>query len=200
MDKFAASSLPGFDAPVDRSQQVFRAVLDAFAHPGRIVAVTGPAEVPVPLLPASAAVCLSLADFETPLWLDPAAQASGGAASYLRFHCGCPFTDGPAEAAFALIADPAAWPGFEAFRLGSDSHPEDGATVILQVPALRDDEGIRLSGPGIERQHRLHVDDLSETFWAERARLSELFPRGIDLVFASADRIAAIPRSTRVEV
>ena len=37
------SSLPGFGSPVHDSQQIFRAALDAFAHPGRIVDVTASA-------------------------------------------------------------------------------------------------------------------------------------------------------------
>ena len=196
----ATSALPGFDSPVHDSQQVFRAALDAFAHPGRIVEVVNPGEVPAPLNTASAGLCLALVDFETPLWLDERARNSQAAIAYLRFHCGCTIVDDPANAAFALIADPGSLPALTSFRLGSDPHPEDAATVIIQVPELRTDRGVRLSGPGIERTHLLSVDGLDGEFWSERIRLGELFPRGIDLVFAESSRIAAVPRSTRLEV
>lgn len=194
------STLPGFNSPVHDSQLVFRAALDALAHPGRIVDVTSIGDVPAPLNEASAGLCLALVDFETPLWLDTQARTSEAAVTYLRFHCGCPIVDDPANAAFALITDPGSCPPLVSFRLGSDPHPEDAATVIVQVPELRSDRGIRLSGPGIEHSHLLTVDGLDGEFWSERMRLGELFPRGIDLVFAESSRIAAVPRSTRLEV
>src|SRR5262249_60143642 len=64
----------GFVEPVLESQRVFRRVLDAMAHPGRIVRIDSFIDAPVPLAPATAAVCLTLLDFETPLWLDAAAR------------------------------------------------------------------------------------------------------------------------------
>lgn len=200
MPQPATSPFPGFDSPVIQSQHVFRAALDAFARPGRIVAVSGLEEVPAPLLPASAAVCLSLVDFETPLWLDDRMRASDEAVSYLRFHCGCPIVDDPANARFALISEPAKLPKLDCFPMGTDTNPEDAATLIVQVAGLSADSGIRLSGPGIELMHQFDAAGIDGAFWHERIRLRELFPRGIDLVFAEASRIAVVPRSTRVEV
>lgn len=55
-----------------------------------------------------------------------------------------------------------------------------------------------LSGPGIRDQLCLDVNGLPERFWAERRELAELFPRGLDVVFTAGDRIAALPRSTRI--
>ncbi len=76
--------LPGFADAGAQSQRCFRAVLDAMAHPGRIVAVTGPTP-PAPLHAATGAVLLTLLDADTPTWLD---GACAPAESWLAFHCG----------------------------------------------------------------------------------------------------------------
>jgi hypothetical protein len=59
---------------------------------------------------------------------------------------------------------------------------------------------LRLTGPGIEREARLGIIGLSPGFWAERAALAPLFPRGLDLIVTCGDLLAAIPRTTLVEV
>src|SRR5262245_39312327 len=59
----------GLAEPVLGSQQIFRAVLDAMAHPGRIVSVPPPLDTPAPLWSATASMCLTLVDGETPVWL-----------------------------------------------------------------------------------------------------------------------------------
>ena len=62
---------PGFADPVFDSQATFRAALDALARPGRVAALPPVLTPPAPLNPATAALCLTLADLDTPLWLDP---------------------------------------------------------------------------------------------------------------------------------
>ena len=69
--EFPAALAPGFADPVLDSQGVFRAVMEALARPGtpqRLPVVLAP---PAPLTPALAAIALTLADHEAPLWLDP---------------------------------------------------------------------------------------------------------------------------------
>lgn len=96
--------LPGLADPVLDSQRIFRSVLVAMAHPGRVVVVAGPAEPPHPVHRAAAAVCLALVDMETPLWLDPVTRTAE-VLEGLRFHCGCPIVEEPRSARFALIVD-----------------------------------------------------------------------------------------------
>jgi alpha-D-ribose 1-methylphosphonate 5-triphosphate synthase subunit PhnH len=189
---------PGFVDPVADAQACFRALLTAFAHPGRIVAlpVTLAAPPPAPLDRASAAALLTLLDLETPVWLAPTAT---GATDYLRFHCGCPLVEDPARGQFGFVPAGAAIPPLDEFDLGTDEYPDRAATLLLAVPALHDEGGVRLTGPGIAEAAHLSVGGLPGGFWTERADLGGLFPRGLDLLFTSGDRVVAVPRSTRVE-
>ena len=84
----------GLADPVLDAQRIFRGVLDAMAHPGRIVFLPPPPEPPAPLVPATAAIALTLLDYETPIWLDHRARTEEVIA-YLRFHCGAPLAELP---------------------------------------------------------------------------------------------------------
>jgi alpha-D-ribose 1-methylphosphonate 5-triphosphate synthase subunit PhnH len=188
---------PGFADPVHGAQKCFRAVLDAIAHPGKIVSI--PAALagssPMAVSSAMASVALTLCDFDTPVWLDAAAAASAG---YLTFHCGAPIVRTPDQARFAFLTDAAALPPLDAFALGGDEYPERSATLVIEVSGLTASAGIVLRGPGIRGESRLGVSGLPARFWEERVALTELFPRGLDVLFVSADKLAALPRSTRI--
>lgn len=188
--------LPGFAEPVFDAQRVFRVILDAMARPGVIGQLpVGPA--PRPLQPATAAVALALIDCDTPLWLDP---ASRGVADYLRFHCGCRPTEDIKTAAFAIITDVAAMPPLSAFAQGTDDFPDRSATLILQVPTLIEGDPWDLSGPGIRATRRFRPGGLPAGFREWLADNHAVFPRGVDLVFACGTTVAALPRTTRLEV
>ena len=186
---------PGFADPVDDAQRVFRGVLDALSHPGRIVAL--PPDDPAPIAgrlgTAALAVGLSLFDFETAIYFDDAARAASG---YLRFHVNCPTTDDPARATFAVLGDPAALLPLDRFSLGTDASPEQSTTLIIELPSLTGGPEIRLTGPGIETEQGFAATGLPQGFWAARHALAELFPRGLDLIFTAGDQLAAIPRTT----
>src|SRR5262245_65367568 len=98
------------------------------ARPGRLSAIPHAIDAPAPLDPATVAVCLALVDFETPLWLDPAARTAE-VVQYVRFHCGAPIVETPADAAFAVIVGDASAPALDAFACGTDEEPERTATV-----------------------------------------------------------------------
>ena len=140
--------LPGFADPVGDAQSCFRAVLDAMSHPGRIRPAGAGLRPPEPLAPATAAVLLTLADAESPVWLD---EAAGAAADWLRFHCGVALAE-PSAASFAVCLGalpPLAW-----FDWGSHDGPETSATVILQLPSFDAGPRLRLSGPGLREPER----------------------------------------------
>jgi len=195
----AVSHLPGCDDPVMCSQRIFRMLLDAMSSPGKLIHSEIALEAPAPLLATSAGICLTLLDRETPLWLDAKADQPQ-VREYLRFHCGCTLVARAKDAQFALIADVQSTFPLEQFELGTDEEPERSATLIIQVEALSPEGELKLTGPGIEAARRLHIAPLSPSFLPQLVLNQSRFPRGLDFVFASPSQLAAIPRSTRIEV
>jgi alpha-D-ribose 1-methylphosphonate 5-triphosphate synthase subunit PhnH len=190
--------MPAFVDPVQASQAVFRSVMDALAHPGTIVSVGGLARTPPPLGCAGGAVALTLLDYETPVWLDPAVAQSPEAVAWLRFHTGAPLTDDPHQAAFGIMGDPPRMPQFEAFSQGSMEYPDRAATLVLQVERLSGSGGFWLSGPGIREGRALFASPLPADFVARMRANHALFPRGLDIILAAGTMLAALPRSVHV--
>ena len=185
---------PGFADPVLDAQSCFRALLDAMSRPGLVRRVPAELRPPAPLVPAAAAAVLALADAATPVWTD----AGEDAASWLAFHAGCPLAAAPAEAAFVLACGTP--PALDALEQGTDEEPHRSATLIVQVAALEPgNSGWRLTGPGIEREHRLRVSGLPADFAAQWRANRAAFPRGIDVVFCAGRDLAALPRTTAIE-
>jgi alpha-D-ribose 1-methylphosphonate 5-triphosphate synthase subunit PhnH len=188
----------GFADPVHSAQAAFRAVLDAMSRPGTVRSVGPNVTAPTPLTPAMAAVALTLCDQDTPVWLDTALRASQDVATWLRFHCGTKIVDDASVASFAFAADPRALPAFDSFSLGSADYPDRSTTLVLRVDSFAAGQALMLEGPGIKSRQAFRADRLPDDF-AERLRGNrELFPRGVDLILASATEIAALPRSVRL--
>jgi len=190
--------LPGFQDPVLDSQYTFRRVLDAMAHPGATVVVGQELKVPWPLNRATAAVCLSLLDYETPVWMDCAGNPD--IADWLTFHCGCPLTDAPGQARFAVFCNKVTTPVLEQFNIGQDEFPENSTTLILQVSSFEAGRIRQLRGPGIESVAQLSIPDLTEAFWSYWDQNHRLFPLGLDVLFTSDTILAALPRSVKAGV
>lgn len=187
---------PGFADPVLDAQACFRILLEAMAHPGRILEMPVDLTPPPPLWPASLATLLSLCDHETPLWLDPVAAEQGAGAS-LRFHSGVSQVEKLDEAAFALCCGPL--PALSRFPVGTADYPERSATVIWQAPELGGGRRYVLRGPGIAGATSLAVAGLPDNFIEQWTGNRALFPQGIDLVLTQGRRIAALPRSLVIE-
>ncbi|MCA3245918.1 MAG: phosphonate C-P lyase system protein PhnH [Azospirillum sp.] len=185
---------PGFADPVAESQRAFRALLDAIAHPGRIVDIPGPAGRPEGLSIAQSAIALALLDGDTPVWL---AGPCASARPWIAFHTGAPAAPRPDGARFAF-AEAGELPAPGAFDLGTDAYPDRSTTLIIETPGLAAGGNALLSGPGIAGTTRATLP-LPRAFFAARAELAELFPRGLDLVLTDGARALALPRGTRVE-
>jgi alpha-D-ribose 1-methylphosphonate 5-triphosphate synthase subunit PhnH len=187
----------GFPDPVLDSQRTFRHVLDAMAHPGRVISVDVNLLAPRPLQVATAAVCLTLLDFETSLWMD--LDERSDVAGWLRFHCGCPLVHSPSAARFGLISREYRSPALDQFNSGQDEFPEESATLIIQVLGFTSGSGRSLRGPGIERVEHLEVQGLPDDFWTAWQLNQRLYPLGVDVLFTAGSTLVALPRTTEVE-
>ncbi|MEX2618274.1 MAG: phosphonate C-P lyase system protein PhnH [Alphaproteobacteria bacterium] len=188
--------LPGLADPVFDSQSIFRTVLQALSRPGRIYRM--PVDLPAPEGLAGAGICLCLLDRDTSLWLD-APLRTPAIESFLRFHTGCTITGDPETAGFAIMASLPDRAEIARFNAGTPEYPDRSTTIIVQTEGLRDDRGARLSGPGIEREHRLDVAGAAPAFWAAVRASNAQFPLGVDFLFVAGDRLAGLPRSILVE-
>ncbi|RDK06714.1 phosphonate C-P lyase system protein PhnH [Cupriavidus lacunae] len=193
----AASLLPGFNNPVDDAQQAFRAALQAFAHPGRLHMLPVTSGLPDGLSPALAALLLTLADPDTPVWLPAGVPAA--ARAFLRFHCGCPLTDDVRAAAFVCVPAGHAMPALADCAQGDPAFPDRSATLLVEVASLTDGDTLTLRGPGIETTQALRVAGLPADFRASWRANNAGFPLGVDLLLASGNRFCALTRTTLVE-
>ncbi|MEO1000774.1 MAG: phosphonate C-P lyase system protein PhnH [Pseudomonadota bacterium] len=180
----------GFADPPVAAAEAFRAVLDAMARPGRIAEVAGAAPPP-PLSTAAGVVALTLLDRETPVWLSPALAASD-LPEWLAFHTGAPVVAEKGAAMFGLGAWETLAP-LSDWAQGTAEYPDRSATLIVEMPELSA-AGARLTGPGIAESATLSVPDPA-ALTANRAA----FPLGVDLILTAGARLAALPRTVRVE-
>jgi len=175
---------PPPDAGEVRDNATFNAILGAFSRPGTVhrLPEAGPASIVHALL-----------DRECRAWADTASveemiRASGATVvpSDLAGHL------------FLSLDSDAALDRLARVGTGEGLYPDEGATVV--TPArLADGPQLRLTGPGIEGQALVRLGGLHPALWRLRAGLCR-YPQGIEMIVVDGDRIAAIPRSTTVEM
>ena len=182
----AAVGLAPLDA--DTAQRTFRAVLDALARPGVVQQLPAGPDVPAALLPV-----LALADLDTRVAV---LAEDGGWAEAVTTATTAPITGLPtARLVTALRTFAAGEPA--AIGAGSAAAPEDGALVVLAVPALDGGTPITLRGPGIATARTVAPQAVPADLLAARAATT--FPAGFDLLLVDpGGRLLGIPRSTRV--
>ncbi|GFE66128.1 phosphonate C-P lyase system protein PhnH [Litoreibacter roseus] len=175
------------NAPIDAAY-AFRAAMNAMARPGQIETVAG-AQPPGPLSVSAGVVILTLCDPETPIYLAGDHNCTQ-VRDWITFHTGAPMT-GPADAIFAL----GKWSDLvplDQYRIGTPRYPDRSATVIVEMDELSN-AGETLSGPGIETATNLSLPD--------RQRFQQnatLYPLGLDFFLTAGDRLAALPRTTKI--
>jgi alpha-D-ribose 1-methylphosphonate 5-triphosphate synthase subunit PhnH len=86
------------------------------------------------------------------------------------------------------------------FAQGTHDYPDRSATLVLQVEDIRAEGPVMLSGPGIPQRLRFGASGLGDGFWAAMAENHAGFPIGVDVIFVSPTSIAALPRSTDIEL
>ncbi|NDV88544.1 phosphonate C-P lyase system protein PhnH [Aurantimonas aggregata] len=187
----------GFADPVFDAQAAFSAIMGAFARPGTIVDLAGLAQPPAPVPPAAGAFLAALADYDTPVWLDDAAKATG-IADWLIFHTGAAIVADPAAASFALICEPSALPSLSRFAVGTADFPDRSATLILCLPDLRGGPTLLLTGPGIETEAFASPRGLPASFLSDWADNRGLYPCGIDVLLVAGAEALGLPRTTQI--
>ena len=188
-----AGVTPGFADPVHQTQAAFRVVMDAMARPGRIAAIPASPTPPEGVNDAAAAILLTLLDMDTPLWIDPELRG-GPAETFLRFHCGCPMTADPQQAAFAL-ASVASGVRISDFNAGTEKDPERSTTLILMCPALTGGPPLTIEGPGVRGRRGMAPVGLDGEFlqnWRDNQRA---FQCGVDVLLTSGGDVIGLPRS-----
>lgn len=179
----------GFTEAPTQSARAFREILEAMARPGTIRRIQG-AQPPAPLSIAAGVALLVLTDPSTRLHLAGRADCKA-VRDWVAFHIGVPLT--AAETADFAVGTWDALQPVSRFRIGQPDYPDRSATLIVECDRLVT-HGPALTGPGIETATWLNLPETA-AFRANRA----LFPLGFDTIFTAGDRIAGLPRSTRVE-
>ncbi len=178
------------------STLVFRALLTAFAFPGRVSQL--PREL-VARMPALCLPMLALTDIETTMCApdQPELQAEIATITGAR-------TVASREAQFVMHD---AMPTDETtlnLHRGTTYQPELGCRLVLAwtvttVPASPDSTQLRLSGPGVVSGTTLTVNCASAAFWAARSVANSRPPMGIDCWLVSATgEVIGLPRTTHI--
>jgi alpha-D-ribose 1-methylphosphonate 5-triphosphate synthase subunit PhnH len=178
----------------ESQQTIFRGLLTALSFPGRIVDLTQPLagdRTELGLLAALVDEQVTLADPENCLSL---------AERRLLSPKGVIET---AEAEYVLCDATTAMPEGFTPRIGTIYRPEGGALLILRCKKVGG-EGVtlHLTGPGIKNTQGtvLSLSGVHLSWLAARQEWCSNFPTGCDVVFCDTTQIAAIPRTTRVEI
>ena len=182
---------PGFADASRDAQRVFRAVLDALAHPTRSFPVSGPTAAPAPLGRALGAVALTVLDEECSAWLDARLAADVEVTAWLAFHTGVRLVADPADAQF-LLTGPRSLPPLDRLARGTEEAPHRSATVLLDVRGCTGAARFVAEGPGVDGTAVLDAPWADGAFLPQWVANTRLFPRGVDLVLVDEDGVAAL--------
>lgn len=199
MEAQSGFALAGFKQPIFDATRVFRTTLNALSRPGRMYDMQDLSACPRSLNPTIAAVLLALADIETPVWLSGEMDTQE-AREFLTFHTGCPIVEKPSLCSFAVMNEKTDMTVFNELPVGNAEYPDRSATILMAVRDMSEGSGVSFRGPGIEDTHTLIIEGLPVGFWTWSETNRTYFPCGIDVIFASQNKIAGLARTTQVEV
>lgn len=187
----------GFVKPVFEAQSTFKALMDAMARPGTHQMVKTTTIAGNGINSTVAALILTLCDADTPIWLDPTLDVDALEA-WIRFHTGAQRCKQSSEAQFGICASPADMPALGSFMQGTQDYPDRSTTLIVQCQSLQGGPTVALSGPGIRGEETSSLPGVPDVFMELWQANRELFPRGVDVIFAGVDAVMCLPRSTRL--
>jgi len=181
----------------DQDQRVFRVLLQAMSHPGRVYRLPQNFEEGDPLM----LILQCLADHEVSFHMT--GDSAEGIAD--RLYAMTKARLAPlADADYVVATSPAAaTAAIREAKRGTAESPDQGATVISLVPACKADAPsiVRLRGPGIHPDTEgtpIHSGP-GENVWRAVAEANCEYPLGVDCVFVDGDaHVMCVPRSTRV--
>lgn len=176
------------DAPV-QSAQCFRKIMNVIAKPGSIEQVSA-ATPPAPLSIAAGSLLLTMCDAQTPIYL-AGKYDNPEVKEWITFHCNSPFSK--ADNCMFALADWDSLQPIQNYPIGTPEYPDRSATLIVELDELTS-SGCELSGPGIKQTSQL---SLPETKAFQKNAM--LFPLGLDFYFTCGDKIAALPRTSKVK-
>lgn len=169
-------------------QQIYRALLDAMSHPGRVVPMVCESKART-----STAVLATLLDAEVSL-ADPDGMLDEGEWPMLQA------INSKAEVADYILCSGANPPDFQP-KLGTLPSPEMSATLLVLVDSLMlGDMSFHLSGPGVDGTTECFVTGLDSEWLTRRNSWVSAFPLGIDLLLIDDKAVMALPRTAKVEV
>jgi alpha-D-ribose 1-methylphosphonate 5-triphosphate synthase subunit PhnH len=187
----------GFDDPLTGSQRTFRAIFAAMVHPGQIVTIHENPDAPDVFNSASAATCLTLLDYETPVWTD--VDWISPAIRWLQFDCESSVVTEPCMANFAIVTKPASMPDLDYFRVDRYEYYENATTLIIQVDDILPRASYKNSNIYFEKTAQLELKGVPDKFWDRWQYLSGLYPLSIDIFFTCDDVLIALPKINREE-
>jgi alpha-D-ribose 1-methylphosphonate 5-triphosphate synthase subunit PhnH len=172
--------------PVTDTRRTYRALVDAMSRPGTVESVTAN--------PADRAVLATLVDEEvTVCTTDDSLNDALAAEGRLR--------GAPVDSARVIHSNGTTEGAIREAPRGTLKEPSRGATVVYRLQELGDTAArtIRLEGPGIQGSRTLGVG-LPATELEAIADAQTDYPRGVDIVLTTTDRLACLPRSVTLEV
>lgn len=186
--------MKSYSATVFDSQRVFRCLLQAVSHPGKLFTLP-----PFECDPLESAA-RTLLDHEVTFHVlgEQAAeieeripQLTGARVSPVE------------EADFALVSSGDTAGAVLRLGRGTLERPERGATAIYAVEELSNSGtlALKLSGPGVPGTRTLGIEGLAPAEVEGIREARQDYPLGIDVYLIDfAGRVAGLPRSTRLEV
>jgi alpha-D-ribose 1-methylphosphonate 5-triphosphate synthase subunit PhnH len=182
------------------TQKVFRALVDAMSHPGRVY--TLPAiQADDPWTTSLVAVAHTLLDHEVTFAFigENTALAEGVFAATKAREVEVE------EAHYIIIEGNRSFSRIASANCGSSAYPDRGATLIYTLQENSADgpdsrtTDIMLSGPGIKEPFAPQLEGLSGDELTEIRYLNAEYPLGVDSIFLRGNtQVMCIPRSTKI--
>jgi alpha-D-ribose 1-methylphosphonate 5-triphosphate synthase subunit PhnH len=178
----------------------FRNIMQSMSRPGLIVPIHGSiVDVPAGFADIPAILAVTLADFQTPVWLAPDLNTQA-VAKFIRFETGAALCAEPGLATFVFVNTSDAAGVLDQLSTGTHEYPDRAATLIILTNGFDVGQKVEFSGPGIKNCVTVQVADTGQDFWTSLQSINSGYPTGIDVIFAGRDAVLSSPRSTKISL